>query len=54
MTAPTAPDTGAYVPDTGAGGVDTSTVNPSDQSTGIDTSGMDSGMGTDTTSATPQ
>jgi hypothetical protein len=37
MTAPTSPDTGAYVPDTGAAGVDTS--------------GMDSGMGTDTTTS---
>jgi len=40
MTQPTTPDTSSYVPDTGAAGVDTS--------------GMDSGMGTDTTSQTPQ
>jgi hypothetical protein len=46
MTTPTAPDTGAYVPDTGAAGVDT-TAYPTEPS--VDTSGMDPGMGTDTT-----
>jgi hypothetical protein len=50
MTTPTAPDTGAYVPDTGAAGVDT-TAYPTEPSTGVDTSGMDSGMGTDTTTS---
>jgi hypothetical protein len=48
MTTPTTPDTGAYVPDTGAAGVDT-TAYPTEPSTGVDTSGMDPGMGTDTT-----
>jgi hypothetical protein len=38
------------VPDTGATGVDT-TAYPTEPSTGVDTSGMDSGMGTDTTTS---
>ena len=55
------PDTGAYVPDTGAAGVDTtgyggaatdtSSVSPDTGgygAPGADTSGVDSGMGTDT------
>ena len=45
MTQPATPDTSSYVPDTGAAGVDTSAVNPSDPSTGV---------GTDSTSQTPQ
>ncbi len=45
LTQPTTPDTSSYVPDTGAAGVDTSAVNPSDQPTD---------MGADTTSQTPQ
>ncbi len=44
MTAPTSPDTGAYVPDTGAAGVDT-TAYPTEPS--VDTSGMS--PGTDST-----
>lgn len=53
MTTPTSPDTGAYVPDTGAGGVDT-TAYPTEPS-GVDTSGMaDPGAPDPTDQAPPQ
>jgi hypothetical protein len=61
-TTMTSPDTGAYVPDTGAAGVDTtSTYDPSAADTSVSDPSMDpstgvdsdtSGMGIDTTSST--
>lgn len=56
-TTTTYPNDGAYVPDTGAAGVDTSYTggyDPAAGDTSTDTSGMDSGMGTDTTTSTTQ
>jgi hypothetical protein len=52
MTAPTTPDTGAYVPDTGAAGVDT-TAYPTDPSTGVDTSGVAPGVPADPSAPDP-
>jgi hypothetical protein len=54
MTAPTSPDTGAYVPDAGAAGVDT-TAYPTEPSTGVDsTLPADPGAPPPTDQAPPQ
>jgi hypothetical protein len=54
MTAPTSPDTGAYVPDTGAAGIDTTAV-PTEPSTGVDsTLPADPGAPPPTDQAPPQ
>ena len=50
-TTTTTPDTGAYAPDPSAAGVDTTSFDTTGGAAGIDTSGYESGMGTDTTGA---